>query len=128
MRATVTDGHARVPDELVLSCVRGRVYEPATLLGIMDALQHHYQKNRHHPEAFERGVDGMTLVDLVEMVCESTTSCSLSCSSSNAKDGCRIICVDATCNLDCQSNQGNAYPCVCQEEGTGSCTVTNNFN
>jgi len=34
------------------------------------ALSHHYAKNRHHPEHFPDGVDGMTLVDLVEMFCD----------------------------------------------------------
>lgn len=32
------------------------------------ALEHHYANNRHHPEHFTNGVDGMTLVDLVEML------------------------------------------------------------
>ena len=32
------------------------------------ALAHHYANNRHHPEHFENGVNGMTLVDLVEML------------------------------------------------------------
>ncbi len=32
------------------------------------ALEHHYANNRHHPEHFPNGVDGMTLVDLVEML------------------------------------------------------------
>jgi hypothetical protein len=34
------------------------------------ALDHHYANNRHHPEYFEDGVSGMTLVDLVEMLCD----------------------------------------------------------
>lgn len=34
------------------------------------ALDHHYIHNRHHPEHFSRGVAGMTLVDLVEMLCD----------------------------------------------------------
>lgn len=34
------------------------------------ALKHHYANNRHHPEHFVTGVDGMTLVDLVEMLCD----------------------------------------------------------
>ncbi|WP_157253149.1 DUF5662 family protein [Nonomuraea typhae] len=35
------------------------------------ALQHHYQANRHHPERFgERGINGMTLVDLIEMLAD----------------------------------------------------------
>jgi hypothetical protein len=34
------------------------------------ALDHHYASNRHHPEHFEYGVDEMTLVDVVEMLCD----------------------------------------------------------
>lgn len=34
------------------------------------ALDHHYAHNRHHPEHFPNGVDGMTLVDLVEMLAD----------------------------------------------------------
>jgi hypothetical protein len=34
------------------------------------ALDHHYASNRHHPEHFENGVNDMTLVDLVEMLCD----------------------------------------------------------
>lgn len=30
----------------------------------------HYRHNRHHPEHFENGVDGMTLVDVMEMVAD----------------------------------------------------------
>lgn len=33
-------------------------------------LAHHYEKNRHHPEHFENGVNGMTLVDLIEMLAD----------------------------------------------------------
>ena len=38
------------------------------------ALEHHYQNNRHHPEHFKEGVDGMTLFDLVEMLCDWAAS------------------------------------------------------
>lgn len=34
------------------------------------ALQHHYASNRHHPEHFTKGIDDMTLVDIVEMLCD----------------------------------------------------------
>ena len=34
------------------------------------ALDHHYSENRHHPEHFEHGVRDMTLIDLVEMLCD----------------------------------------------------------
>lgn len=31
------------------------------------ALDHHYAKNRHHPEHFKGGINDMNLVDLIEM-------------------------------------------------------------
>lgn len=34
------------------------------------ALEHHYASNRHHPEHFENGIQGMNLVDMVEMFCD----------------------------------------------------------
>lgn len=34
------------------------------------ALDHHYAKNRHHPEHFPEGVTDMTLIDLVEMLAD----------------------------------------------------------
>jgi hypothetical protein len=37
---------------------------------IDDAIQHHYAKNRHHPEHFKNGVNDMTLIDLIEMFCD----------------------------------------------------------
>ncbi len=43
----------------------------AALDELKPALEHHYANNRHHPEAFgEQGVNGMTLVDLMEMVAD----------------------------------------------------------
>lgn len=35
-----------------------------------EGLAHHYAANRHHPEHFTNGIDGMTLVDLVEMLAD----------------------------------------------------------
>lgn len=34
------------------------------------ALQHHYAANPHHPEFYEEGIFGMTLLDLGEMTCD----------------------------------------------------------
>lgn len=31
---------------------------------------HHYAKNRHHPQHFPDGVKGMSLLDLIEMICD----------------------------------------------------------
>ena len=35
-----------------------------------EGLQHHYAANRHHPEHFPDGVNGMTLIDVVEMLAD----------------------------------------------------------
>lgn len=35
-----------------------------------NALAHHYDNNRHHPEYFKNGIRGMNLVDLIEMLCD----------------------------------------------------------
>ena len=34
------------------------------------ALDHHYAKSRHHPEHFPNGINDMTLIDLIEMLCD----------------------------------------------------------
>lgn len=34
------------------------------------ALDHHYARNRHHPEHFENGVQDMDLIDLLELMCD----------------------------------------------------------
>lgn len=42
----------------------------ALLEGMGSALQHHYENNSHHPEHNENGVSGMTLLDVLEMLCD----------------------------------------------------------
>lgn len=42
----------------------------AMLAEMKPMLEHHYAHNRHHPEHFKGGVNDMTLVDLVEMLCD----------------------------------------------------------
>ncbi len=38
---------------------------------IKPAIHHHFSVNRHHPEYFgERGINGMNLIDVLEMVCD----------------------------------------------------------
>lgn len=45
--------------------------EYKTFLHEMDiALKHHYSLNSHHPEHFKNSIKDMTLVDLVEMLCD----------------------------------------------------------
>jgi len=40
------------------------------LQGMGAGLAHHYANNRHHPEHFDYGLNGMTLVDLIEMLAD----------------------------------------------------------
>lgn len=34
------------------------------------SLDHHYANNRHHPEHFKNGVKDMTIVDIIELLCD----------------------------------------------------------
>jgi len=34
------------------------------------AVKHHQENNSHHQEAHEEGIDGMNLIDIVEMLCD----------------------------------------------------------
>lgn len=47
----------------------------ACLTEMGPALRHHYDNNRHHPEHYDDGIRGMTLVDLVEMWADWWASC-----------------------------------------------------
>ena len=40
------------------------------LEALKPALDHHYATNRHHPEHFANGVSDMSLIDLIEMICD----------------------------------------------------------
>lgn len=42
----------------------------ATLRRMKPAIDHHYAFNRHHPEHHADGIHGMSLVDLLEMLCD----------------------------------------------------------
>jgi len=42
----------------------------ASLAAMGPALVHHYENNSHHPEHFRNGVNGMSLLDLMEMLCD----------------------------------------------------------
>jgi len=53
----------------------GSTYGSKEYAGMLEslkpALDHHYQHNRHHPEYHgDAGVRGMSLIDLIEMVCD----------------------------------------------------------
>lgn len=42
----------------------------ASLDALKDALAHHYAVNTHHPEHWPNGINGMSLLDIVEMFCD----------------------------------------------------------
>lgn len=42
----------------------------AALEGMGDGLRHHYAENRHHPEHWPNGIADMSLLDLLEMLCD----------------------------------------------------------
>ena len=54
--------------------LRAATYGSVEYLTLVDAmgegLRHHYAHNRHHPEHFADGINGMTLVDVVEMLAD----------------------------------------------------------
>lgn len=35
-----------------------------------EIIKHHYEHNSHHPEHYQNGVEGMSLFDVVEMLCD----------------------------------------------------------
>jgi hypothetical protein len=37
---------------------------------IKDSVEQHYEDNSHHPEHYLNGIDGMNLIDLIEMICD----------------------------------------------------------
>jgi len=41
-----------------------------TKLKMSVALNHHYANNKHHPENFINGINGMNLLDILEMFCD----------------------------------------------------------
>jgi hypothetical protein len=40
------------------------------LAAMGEALEHHYAANSHHPEHFADGIKGMSLLDVLEMLCD----------------------------------------------------------
>ena len=40
----------------------------AIIKELRPAIDHHYSKNRHHPEYYSNGIGGMSLIDLLEML------------------------------------------------------------
>jgi hypothetical protein len=48
----------------------GTEHYKAALDGMGEGIALHYKANRHHPEHYENGVDGMTIIDVIEMLAD----------------------------------------------------------
>lgn len=60
------DTFARVTPKLK-GCTFGSEEYKGYLEQMQPALRHHYANNRHHPEFHENGINGMNIIDLLEM-------------------------------------------------------------
>jgi hypothetical protein len=69
MRTPEVEGFTEYTKKLA-TCTYGSPEYEGYLKALGEALTHHYAKNRHHPEHFKEGIDGMNLIDLVEMFCD----------------------------------------------------------
>lgn len=78
-RASVHDNSKFSPEEfeafeeatpLLKTLTYGSEEYKQALAMIKPALEHHYKVNNHHPEYYENGVNDMSLIDLIEMVCD----------------------------------------------------------
>jgi hypothetical protein len=56
--------------EKLKDCTYGSEEYKDYLKAMKPALDHHYAKNRHHPEHHVGGIAGMNLIDLLEMICD----------------------------------------------------------
>lgn len=60
--------------DIVTPRLRGLTYGSdeykESLKSLGPALTHHYANNSHHPEHYNNGVDGMSLLDVIEMLCD----------------------------------------------------------
>lgn len=60
--------------EIITEKLRGLTYGSeeykSSLREQKPAIEHHYKNNSHHPEYYLNGIDGMSLFDLIEMICD----------------------------------------------------------
>lgn len=63
------EGFAEYGDRLRSLTYGTEEYEK-NLAELNKALEHHYAKNKHHPEHYKDGINDMSLIDLIEMLCD----------------------------------------------------------
>lgn len=72
------------------------------LQALRPVLDHHYAVNRHHPEHWKNGISEMTLVDIIQMICDWKAS------SERQKDGNLLLSIEKNTerfNIDDQLKQ-----------------------
>jgi hypothetical protein len=69
LRDPEVEAFARMTPKLKGSTYGSEEYR-RNLAELGPALQHHYRHNRHHPEHYDAGIEGMTLLDVVEMLAD----------------------------------------------------------
>lgn len=63
-------GFDKASEELSQLKYGSKEYKAAITKLLGPALQHHYEANSHHPEHFKKGVRGMSLFDVIEMLAD----------------------------------------------------------
>ena len=64
------EGFTKVTGKLSKTTYGSEDYHDTLKSDLQIALDHHYAKNRHHPEHYPNGIDDMTLIDVLEMICD----------------------------------------------------------
>ena len=62
-------GYDRITEQLS-TLVYGSDEYRAALKANKPTIDHHYAVNSHHPEHYENGIAGMSLLDVIEMLCD----------------------------------------------------------
>jgi hypothetical protein len=63
------DGFAKYT-EILKDLAYGSEEYKQTLENMKPIIEHHYERNRHHPEHFRNGIKDMNLLDIIEMLCD----------------------------------------------------------
>lgn len=63
------EGFTEVTHKLA-NCKYGSDEYKSFLAQLKPTLDHHYSRNRHHPEHYKDGVSDMNIIDLIEMLCD----------------------------------------------------------
>lgn len=63
------EGFAKFNDRLKTLTYGSSEYKQ-NLEDLKPTLDHHYAKNKHHPQHYKNGINDMTLIDILEMMCD----------------------------------------------------------